>query len=51
MNLRACFVTIRDLNNVEHTVEVSADSLYEAVALGYPQPRHCRFIAGIITFL
>ena len=32
--LRTCSVTCRDLNGVEHTVEVTADSLYEAVAHG-----------------
>jgi hypothetical protein len=32
--LRTCRVTCRDIEGVEHTVEVSADSLYEAVARG-----------------
>ena len=32
MALRACRVSCRDLSGIEHTVEVSADSLYEAVA-------------------
>ncbi len=34
MALRTCRVTCRDLKDVEHTVEVTADSLYEAVAQG-----------------
>ena len=34
MALRTCRVTCRDLNGVEHSVEVTADSLYEAVAHG-----------------
>jgi hypothetical protein len=32
--IRTCLVTYRDIEGVEHTVEVSADSLYEAVAQG-----------------
>jgi hypothetical protein len=32
--LRRCKVSYGDLNGVEHTVEVTADSLYEAVAQG-----------------
>ena len=34
MALRTCRVTCRDSKGVEHTVEVTADSLYEAVARG-----------------
>jgi hypothetical protein len=34
MALRSCRVTISDLNGVTHTAEVTASSLYEAVALG-----------------
>jgi hypothetical protein len=32
MALRACLVSCRDLAGVDHTVEVTAESLYEAVA-------------------
>ena len=32
MALRSCQVSCRDLAGVEHTVEVTAESLYEAVA-------------------
>lgn len=32
--MRACRVTISDLDGVKHTVEVTAATLYEAVALG-----------------
>jgi hypothetical protein len=32
--LRTCGVTCLDIEGVEHSVEVSADSLYEAVARG-----------------
>jgi hypothetical protein len=34
VTLRTCRVTCCDLNGIEHTVEVTADSLYEAVAQG-----------------
>jgi hypothetical protein len=34
VGLRKCTVSCCDLNGVEHTVEVTADSLYEAVAQG-----------------
>jgi len=32
--LRTCKVTGRDIDGAEHTVEVSAESLYEAIARG-----------------
>lgn len=32
MSLRTCRVSCRDLKGVEHAIEVTADSLYEAVA-------------------
>jgi hypothetical protein len=38
--LRTCKVVCRDIKGVEHTVEVSADSLYEAVAGGLAALRH-----------
>ena len=34
MALRNCRVSCRDFDGIEHTVEVTADSLYEAVAHG-----------------
>ena len=34
MAARSCRVTITDMEGVAHTVEVTASSLYEAVALG-----------------
>jgi hypothetical protein len=34
MPVRLCRVSIRDLQGVEHSVEVTAGTLYEAVALG-----------------
>jgi hypothetical protein len=34
MAVRSCRVTIKDVEGVKHTVEVTAETLYEAVALG-----------------
>jgi hypothetical protein len=34
MAVRSCKVTIKDLDGVAHTVDVTASTLYEAVALG-----------------
>lgn len=34
MSLRLCRVTVCDLEGVKHSVEVTASTLYEAVALG-----------------
>ena len=34
MGLRTCKVSCCDLNGIEHIAEVTADSLYEAVAQG-----------------
>jgi len=34
MSLRSCRVTVCDMEGVKHSVEVTASTLYEAVALG-----------------
>ena len=34
MAARACRVTIKDMEGVDHTVSVTASTLYEAIALG-----------------
>ena len=34
MPARSCRVTITDMEGISHTVEVTAATLYEAVALG-----------------
>ncbi|HKQ87892.1 MAG TPA: hypothetical protein VJS43_14115 [Candidatus Acidoferrales bacterium] len=44
---RSCRVTIQDLDNVEHTVQVTAASLFEAVALGIASLRAKEWVAGI----
>lgn len=39
MEVKSCRVTIRDMEGVTHSVEVTASTLYEAVALGLRQIR------------
>ena len=40
-------MTIRDLEGVTHTVEVTAATLYEAVALGLAAIRGNDWVAGV----
>ena len=47
MSVRSCRVTIRDTEGIEHTAEVSAESLYEAVALGLRAIRQCAWVEEI----
>jgi hypothetical protein len=47
MSVRSCKVTIRDMEGVSHTVEVTAGSLYEAVALGMAAIRTDEWVTGI----
>ena len=35
MAARTCRVTITDLEDVSHTIEVTETTLYEAIALGF----------------
>jgi hypothetical protein len=44
---RSCRVTIQDLEGVTHTVDVTAESLYEAVAHGLAALRGREWIAGL----
>ena len=44
---RSCRVTITDMEGVEHTVQVRADSLYEAVAKGLAAMREDRWVSEI----
>jgi hypothetical protein len=46
MTVRSCRVTIQDLEGVAHTVEVTAESLYEAVAQGLAALRRTDWVAG-----
>jgi hypothetical protein len=47
MPVRSCKVTIRDLAGVDHTVRVTAGTLYEAVALGLAAVRTDEWTEGI----
>jgi hypothetical protein len=47
MAVRSCRVTITDLDGVAHTVEVTAATLYEAVALGLAAIRSDEWVAGV----
>jgi hypothetical protein len=46
MAVRSCRVTIQDLEGVAHTVEVTAESLYEAVAQGLAALRRSDWVHG-----
>lgn len=46
MPTRTCRVTIQDLDRVSHTVEVTASSLYEAVAQGLAAIRGNEWVSG-----
>jgi hypothetical protein len=47
MPVRSCRVTIRDLLGTEHSVHVTAGTLYEAVALGLATIRTDEWVDGI----
>jgi hypothetical protein len=47
MAVRSCRVTIKDMEGVKHTVEVTAETLYEAVALGLLAVRGNDWVVGI----
>ena len=47
MPVRSCRVTIKDMDGVKHTVEVTAETLYEAVALGLAAVRGNDWVMGI----
>ena len=46
MAARSCRVTVQDLEGITHTVEVTAESLYEAVAQGLAALRRSDWVAG-----
>jgi len=47
MSARSCRVTIRDTEGIEHSAEVTAETLYEAVALGLRAIRQCSWVEDI----
>jgi hypothetical protein len=47
MPVRSCRVTIQDMDGVSHTVEMTAATLYEAVAQGLAAIRGNKWVAAI----
>lgn len=47
MPVRSCKVTVKDMEGVSHTVDVTAATLYEAVALGMAAIRTDEWVTGI----
>jgi hypothetical protein len=47
MSVRSCRVTIRNSEGIDHTAEVTAASLYEAVALGLRAIRESSWVEDI----
>jgi hypothetical protein len=47
MEVKSCRVTISDMEGVAHTVEVTAGTLYEAVALGLKQLQGNEWVENI----
>jgi hypothetical protein len=46
MPVRSCKVTVKDMEGVAHTVEVTAATLYDAVALGMAAIRGDEWVTG-----
>jgi hypothetical protein len=47
MPLRSCRVTIQDIDGISHTVDVTAGTLFEAVAQGLAAIRGNEWVTGI----
>lgn len=47
MTVRSCRVTVQDSDGTSHTAEVTANSLYEAVAQGLAALRKNEWVEGI----
>ena len=47
MGVRSCRVTMQDNDGISHTVEVTAATLYEAVAQGLAALRGREWVEGI----
>jgi hypothetical protein len=45
--MKSCRVTVSDMEGVAHTVEVTAATLYEAVAMGLKQIRGNDWVEGL----
>ena len=47
MAVKSCRVTVTELEGVSHTVQLTASTLYEAIALGLAAVRGDEWVAGI----
>jgi hypothetical protein len=47
MQVRSCRVTIRDIDGMSHSVDVTAATVFEAVAQALATLRHDEWVAGI----
>ncbi len=47
VTLRTCVVSVADLEGIEHAVSVTAETVYEAVALGLAALRQDEWVGGI----
>lgn len=47
MPVRSCRVSIKDMDGIKHSVEVTAETLYEAVALGLVAIRGNDWVMGL----
>jgi hypothetical protein len=47
MSCRSCRVTLRDSEGIDHTAEVTAETLYEAIALGLTAIRKSSWVEDI----
>ena len=47
MAVKSCRVTVTDLEGISHTAQVTATTLYEAIALGLVAVRGHEWVAGI----
>jgi hypothetical protein len=45
--LRTCTVAVKDIQDVEHSVEVTAETLYEAIATALAALRHDNWVGEI----
>ena len=47
MALRTCTVAVRDIRDVEHSIEVTAETLYEAIATALAELRQDNWVGEI----
>jgi hypothetical protein len=47
VTLKACNVIVHDLNETAHSIDVTAETLYEAIAQALATLRGCAWVGGI----